>query len=180
MAIPQDIELPSGKKRDLFSAPIPGQSLTSTPGSAPYEKPARFNTPDEAMDFYMSRLQNDSVVYPLIAALEAGVPVKRIVQSMVMQGVGEGLYTPDVSLLILEDLSMLLVAIAKETGITPVSGVEGKVEEEMQQIVESLERRGEREQGFKAAIQKVTNKNIEEEEKPVETVSGLMSKVEEV
>ena len=50
----------------------------------------------------------------------------------------------------------------------------------MQQIVESLERRGEREQGFKAAIQKVTNKNIEEEEKPVETVSGLMSKVEEV
>ena len=81
--------------------------------------------------------------------------------------------------LILEDLSMLLVSIAKEAGITPVSGVEGKVEEEMQQIVESLERRGEREQGFKAAIQKVTNKDIEEE-KPVETVSGLMSKVEEV
>ena len=183
MAIPQDIELPSGNKRDLFSAPIPGQSLTGS-GEAPYEAPAQLNSPDEAMDFYIDKLNNDSVVYPLFAALESGVPVKRIVQSMVMHGFGEGLYTPDVALLVLEDLSMLIMAIAKEAGITPVTGVEGKVEEEMLKITESLEGRKEREQGFKEAISKVTEERTEdptEEEVALPSKdNGLMSKVEEV
>jgi len=38
---------------DVFSAPIPGQSLTDTPKNYPWERPAEITDPREAIKFHL-------------------------------------------------------------------------------------------------------------------------------
>ena len=45
-----------------FERPVPGQSLTTTPKSAPYERPPEITDPIEALDYHLDKLDNvDSI-----------------------------------------------------------------------------------------------------------------------
>ena len=39
-----------------FDAPIPGQSLTAPLGDRPWQKPARYSSPDDGLAFYVNRI----------------------------------------------------------------------------------------------------------------------------
>lgn len=41
-----------------FARPIPGQSLTTTPKNAPYERPPEITDPEQAMQIHMYRLND--------------------------------------------------------------------------------------------------------------------------
>ena len=42
----------------LFDAPIPGQSLTSEPKNAPFERPPEIVNPEEALMVHLKRLND--------------------------------------------------------------------------------------------------------------------------
>lgn len=84
----------------VFDRPIPGQSLTLTPKNAPWENPPQMNTVDEVIPYYIERLSNQSVMDDFGAMVDAGVPLKPIVEGLYMIGVMKGLHTVDVGLLI--------------------------------------------------------------------------------
>lgn len=56
-----EMETPAGSIEaiDPFSAPVPGQSLTTEPGSQKFERPAEISNPDDAIMFVIDRLEED-------------------------------------------------------------------------------------------------------------------------
>jgi len=51
-----------------FERPVPGQSLTTTPKSAPYERPPEITDPMEALDYHLDKIDNEHDLY------DKGVP----------------------------------------------------------------------------------------------------------
>ena len=169
----EELRMPSGRTRSMFEAPVPGQSLTKEPGKYPWESPAQFNNIDEAMQHYMNRFQDEKVMFNLFSLMEAKVPITTIAGSMIMHGFAEGLYTPDVGLLVANDLMEVLVAMAKEADIPYEMGVKDDMEEEYRRAGQLKAVMAEREKGD---VPKV--KEVIEEAKPQPALKqgGLMAK----
>ena len=84
-------KMPSGKERSMFDAPIPGQSLTKNPGIYPWDKPAKFNTTDEDLVYYIDRIDDDANGAELLSLMQTGLPIATLVDSMLLAGFSEGL-----------------------------------------------------------------------------------------
>lgn len=103
--------------RNMFDAPIPGQSLTDEPGNAKWEKPARFARPQEALDYIWNQLNDEKHGIKLLALLEAGLPAQGIAETVLFAGFSEGLWTPDVMLIIGKPVFAMVCAMGKRAGI---------------------------------------------------------------
>lgn len=107
-----------------LDAPIPGQSLTAELGSRPWQQPAQYTTVEEALDYYIPRLQSDEVSKQLLDVLEMGIPVTTIANTMQLGSVMEGKHSVDVGMLILPVLVELIMLIGDTAGIKYTSGLE--------------------------------------------------------
>ena len=67
------------KPEDFLQAPIPGQSLTTEPRKWPWERPPQMSTVDEALKFYINKLNDQEVIDDMMVAIDIGVPIKPIV-----------------------------------------------------------------------------------------------------
>ena len=103
-----------------FDAPIPGQSLTDTPGNYPWEHPPQFTDPEEATEFIRQTLHTEQFLEQVIGMLDAGVPVEAIARVIVFGGFVEGKFTPDVGFLITEPVMKMLMAIGVRAGINNI------------------------------------------------------------
>ena len=56
------------KYTERFDAPIPGQSLTDTPGNYPWEHPSQFSTVEEASEYIWDRLHDTKMAEQIIYA----------------------------------------------------------------------------------------------------------------
>jgi len=101
-----------------FDAPIPGQSLTDTPGNAPWEHPPQMTDPEEILDGLYDKITDGEFTEQLIAMLDAGVPVEAVVRVMVFSGFTQGKFTPDVGLMIVEPLMKLVAAVGIRAGVS--------------------------------------------------------------
>ena len=169
----EELRMPSGRTRSMFEAPVPGQSLTKEPGKYPWESPPQFNNIDEAMNHYMNRFQDEKVMFNLFSLMEAKVPVTSIAESMILHGFAEGLYNPDVGMLVANDLMEILVAMAEEAEIPYELGARDDMSEEYRRAGQLKAVMAEREKGD---VPKV--KEVIEEAKPQQTPQqgGLMAK----
>ncbi len=178
-----------------FEAPIPGQSLTGEPKARPYENPPRYNTPEEAIQFYMDSLTRQEVLDDLFLALEEGFPLNILVKSIVSTGVMEGIHSLDVSLIIAPAINEYILEVARGVGIKvverPVSKderLEKKEKATLAGVIErSLEKSPKKDLGremLEEALEFVQSDEMEEEpeeeavvEEPVqEEPMGLMSR----
>jgi len=102
-----------------LDAPIPGESLTGPPGGQPWEKPAQFSKPEEALDFIVGRLESKGNAEKAAIFMDSGVPVEDIAQVVAFNGFVEGRWTPDVSELIKPAIIVRLLHIAMKAGVEP-------------------------------------------------------------
>ena len=100
-----------------FDAPIPGQSLTDTPGNAPWEHPPQYTDPEQVLDGLYDKITNGEFTEQLIAMLDAGIPVEAIVRVMVFGGFMQGKFTPDMGFMIVEPLMKLVAAVGIRAGV---------------------------------------------------------------
>ena len=100
-----------------FDAPLPGQSLTDTPGSTPWEHPPQITDTEEAADFIWDRLTTPEMAEQVIAMLDSGVPVEAIGRIVVFAGFTEGKWTPDVAFIIAEPVMKMIAAIGIQGGV---------------------------------------------------------------
>lgn len=107
-----------------FDAAIPGQSLTAELGSRPWQQPAQYTTIEEALDYYIPRLQSEEVSSQLLDVLEMGIPVTTVANTMQLGSVMEGKHSVDVGMLILPVLVELIMLIGDTAGIKYTSGLE--------------------------------------------------------
>lgn len=102
---------------NIFDAPIPGQSLTDTPGNANWEHPPQFVDVDEAAEYIWDRLHTEAVLDQVITLLRSGVQVEAIVRLILFTGFSEGKWTPDVAILLAEIVLKQIMAIGVKAEI---------------------------------------------------------------
>ena len=83
-----------------FERPIPGQSLTTEPKNAPYERPPEIVDPVEALDAHIENLLKPGAMEDVLYFLEYGIDLVTLVQGILRGAVIEGIHSIDVSLII--------------------------------------------------------------------------------
>ena len=101
----------------MFSGPIPGESLTREPGNAPWEQPPQFDKVEEVMGFYMDRFERDEVLEGLLDVLDKGMAVEHFVDTMLLYGEMEGKHSIDASVIIAPVLHEYIVFLADSAGV---------------------------------------------------------------
>lgn len=107
---------------DPTDAPIPGASLTSSPEErGSWEKPPKFTDPQNAIEELFFRLiNNEENLENVLDLMRSGTPVEDIAQVLLYTGFTEGLWTPDLILVLAEPLMYILLNLAELTGIEAV------------------------------------------------------------
>lgn len=100
-----------------FDAPIPGQSLTETPGNATWEHPPQYTDPKKAADMVWSQLMNPKNIEHLVLMLHKGTPAEAIARTVLFGGFTQGKWTPDVAMLIAKPVLAMIVGIGAQAGI---------------------------------------------------------------
>lgn len=111
-------------KDKLFSAPIPGQSLTDEPQKYPFERPPETTDPEDAIKRHIKRLNKPDVIDNLLDVLEIGLPIKALTESILTDAVMNGIHTVDISLIIAPVIHEQIKAIADEAGVEYKEGFE--------------------------------------------------------
>ena len=100
-----------------FDAPIPGQSLTDTPGNAKWEHPPQFTNVEEASEHMWERLHDRNFLPQVLSFLKEGIPVEAIARMVLFSGFMKGKWTPDVAILLSEIVFKQIMAIGIKTEI---------------------------------------------------------------
>ena len=84
----------------MFSAPSPGQSLTSEPKNSPWENPPQMNKPEEAVLWHLKKLDKPKSVKSVVGLLGLGLDLVTLTEGLLRGAVAEGRHSVDVSLII--------------------------------------------------------------------------------
>ena len=112
----------------MFSAPIPGQSLTSEPKNSPWENPPEMNTPEDAVLYHLERLDKPDKIKATLQFLELGYDVVTLTEGLLRAAVADGRHSIDISLIIAPIIHEFITNNAKVSGIDFDEGIEDKNE----------------------------------------------------
>jgi len=100
-----------------LDAPIPGQSLTDSPGNWPWENPPEMSDPEEATKYYVNKLANEEVMDDLSVLLGNNMPLVPLVKTLLTTGVMNGMHSIDVSIIIAPVIHAFIKASMTNYGI---------------------------------------------------------------
>ena len=112
-----------------FDAPIPGQSLTDTPGNSPWEHTPTHPEVEEAAEFIYERLQEKKSTKRLVVMLKMGIPIEALTKITTFSGFLEGRWTVDTAKLLEPIVAMMITSIA-EIGKIPAKVSLGDVDDQ--------------------------------------------------
>ena len=151
----------------IKATPIPGMSLTTEPGSRPWERPPQLVTIDDAAKHYIEKLTSEKVIDGLVRTTKAKVPLLSIANTAVRAGVMKGVHTVPLGFLVTPIIVELLINLCEQYGLdyTVADKPKGMYTAKESDLFGVL------------AKSKETPENIKEEVSDAATkVSGLMSK----
>ena len=96
-----------------FGAPIPGQSLTTTPKERPWERASATSTIDQALGYYFKNFRDPEIIDDIMTVVDMGIPLQPIVKTLYMSSVMNGIHNLDVGLVVAPVLTEFLAAVAK-------------------------------------------------------------------
>ena len=85
---------------DLLTESIPGSSWALEPGSLPMDKPPVTVDLKEAFYSIAEGLNQKKVKRNLVKAVNSGVSIQSIAQTLTKQGVNEGVFNPDLAMML--------------------------------------------------------------------------------
>lgn len=80
--------------------PIPGENFTSDTKNYPWHQPPEFANVTDALENMSKKLTSPQVGLSILSFADAGFPLARITQMIVMEGVAQGKWTVDMGLLL--------------------------------------------------------------------------------
>jgi hypothetical protein len=110
----------------MFDRPIPGQSLTTTPKNAPYERPPEVVDPEQALQIHLDRLTDPDRMEDALYFLEIGVDLVTLVEGILRSAVMGGIHTVDVSLIIAPVIHEYIKSTADALGVEYEEGFDNK------------------------------------------------------
>ena len=106
---------------NIFDAPIPGQSLTNTPGNYPWEHPPQYTNIEQASEYVWDILHREESLDQVLTFLRNGVPVEAVARIILFGGFMEGKWSVDVALLIAEVVFKQIMAIGIKANIQNIN-----------------------------------------------------------
>ena len=100
-----------------FDAPIPGQSLTDTPGNYPWEHAPEYSDVEKASEYIWDKIHEKKVLEQVVTFLENDVAVEAVVRLILFGGFVEGKWNPDVAILLSEIVFKQVMAIGVKAEI---------------------------------------------------------------
>jgi|TARA_R110002012_G_scaffold117553_1_gene265539 hypothetical protein len=154
-----------------FDAPIPGQSLTDTPGNYPWEHPPQYTDLNTAAEYVWDILHEENKLEQVLLILKSGVSVEAIARGILFTGFVDGKWTVDLAMLLAEIVFNQVLALgikAKIKNIKVLSSDNSNAEfrKEYGKLMVSKEKK---EEGIK---------EIKEDIKQLPETMGLMAKIE--
>ena len=99
-------------------AALPGQSLTSDPEQpSPWEKPATFSNPREALDSIVEELLQPEAMKNIVGALVKGAAVADLSLAVLYAKFTQGDINPDTLLLLVEPVMYIMMAVGEDANI---------------------------------------------------------------
>ena len=108
----------------MFSAPIPGQSLTSEPKNSSWENPPEISSPEEALLWHLEKFDNPKKTEAVVGLLALGLDLVTMTEGLLRTAVADGRHGIDVSLIIAPVLHEYLKGIADASGLKYVEGLD--------------------------------------------------------
>ena len=97
---------------------IPGQSLSNDPEQPyPWEKPATFSNPREALDTIVEELLQPEAMKNIVGALVKGAAVADLSLAVLYAKFTQGDINPDTLLLLVEPVMYIMMAVGEEANI---------------------------------------------------------------
>ena len=156
-----------------FDTPVPGQSLTDTPGNYPWEHAPLITDPEQATEFIWDRLHKPEFAEQVIAMLDAGIPVEALGRVILFGGFVEGKFSPDVAFIIAQPVMEMIASMGVAAGIDKFRMSMSDLTNN-KQMTEIIKIKQEKEEFEKIA------KGVKKDIKKVKTEDkGLMAKPEE-
>jgi len=97
--------------------PIPGASFTEEVGTAAWQRPPKYVKPTDAFSDFVDKLGNKEIYEKLVFAIEEGIPIEGIANTIMYNMVSGGKCTYDVGLLMVPEIGRVLEAVAKNAGV---------------------------------------------------------------
>ena len=115
---PEDIEEYARGRALELRRPVPGESLTGDPEKPwPWEQPPQFTEQNDVLEYYFDLFTSEDVYERILDLMEDEVAIMDIVQIFLTKGFQEGLFNPDMMLIIAEPLAYMLISLAERAGI---------------------------------------------------------------
>lgn len=108
----------------LMNGPIPGENYTSDTKNYAWHRPPQFTQLDDAIEYSVKWIMDEERADNYILMLEVGWSVVDMSQMFIMNGVGRGLWTFDMGLLMAGPIAHILVIMARGADIKYDLGVE--------------------------------------------------------
>ena len=148
-----------------FDTPVPGQSLTDTPGNYPWEHAPLITDPEQATEFIWDRLYKPEFAEQVIAMLDAGIPVEALGRVILFGGFMEGKFSPDVAFIIAQPVMEMIASMGIAAGVNKfrMSISDLTNNKQMTEIIKIKQEKEEFEKiakGVKQDIKKVENKGL--------------------
>lgn len=103
--------------RNPFDAPIPGESLTGTPGNHKWEHPPQYAEMNEGAEAVWELLHEPGKLEQILLLLQTGVSVEALTKSILFSGFVKGKWSVDLSLLLTEVVFNQILAIGMRAKI---------------------------------------------------------------
>jgi hypothetical protein len=109
-----------------FDRPIPGQSLTTTPKNAPYERPPEIVDPELAIQVHLTRLTDAEAMEEAMFYLETGMDIVTLTEGILRSAVLAGVHSIDVSMIVAPVIHEYIKSTADQLGIQYDEGFDDK------------------------------------------------------
>ena len=169
----------------LIGKPIPGQSLTASPGTMPYEQPPQTASAEIAFRTLKAGLYQPKAQKELGMVTKAGISCETLASSMVMMAFSQGMFNPDVAEIIKPFLALEIFKIAKSQGVDQVILENKPIDKGLDEdAFESLQSDALPDNKFDVSLtpeeKKMILSDLQGEEEPEVSQEGFMSKPRKV
>lgn len=105
---------------DLLNTPIPGQSLTKAPGSAPWENPPKFTDPKEFLETAWDKFNHPQNILGIKTLMQSGATAESIARTFLYEQFKKGNTTPDLNMLTLPVVTGQIATVAHVAGVKDI------------------------------------------------------------
>lgn len=157
---------------DAFKAQIPGISWTVPPKTYAWQNPPKFASVAEVAQEYITKLSNKEALDDFLDAIDNGMPLVTIAESIMLSGVSGGIHTIDAGILVTPVIIEMLKTAAEIEGIDYHMFLEDKLPKKEKPVPARLINKA-----IKMAMENMQEESgVAEPSAPSSTEGGLMSK----